>query len=469
MLLTTDWVVLAGFIAASIIVSFVLKGTLHAFLLPFALAYSFWIEIGTRWTPAKIVPFLLILGLLARTFVGKPTLAFGSIPKWAVILFATLVFSTVFNMELAGLAPAQNLDNSRILQSPQWRASIQVVSYAVIFLYYVVPKASLKKLESFPTFFRVYLWASTSLCVYGIYQLFAYYNDLPFRGVIYAPGVEGLGSFDVLGATIPRLNSLANEPKQLSLFLLPSIVILILVKTRAVKTLHSKFFGWWNLLLHCFVCGFTFATSAFFAVPLIVLAVSVLVLKRTTRRALQFALVFVLVGAFAVASLAQVLKNVQVEAVPVEDVLAERTIRMLEQRRLDHIVFQYLADNPRYFFLGMGPGNYSFVVDDEGAPLFGAHGIDPIDSGLLTLLADVGVVGLVAVLLLALKPVWANFILRLHLLKANPLRADVILLSSALSVTALCQMPFVGALPHLLMFAGVAGAAAKANRRLSNP
>jgi hypothetical protein len=105
------------------------------------------------------------------------------------------------------------------------------------------------------------LMAGTSfLCLYGIYQFFAYLFNLPaiyiYRGAFNPTGAVGI--FSTPFGNFFRVSSLAGEPKDLAGILLPVSILLAVITWRVVKEKH------YNLNLKLVLLGLFFLNTCVF-------------------------------------------------------------------------------------------------------------------------------------------------------------------------------------------------------------
>jgi hypothetical protein len=139
----------------------------------------------------------------------------------------------------------------------------------------------------------------------------------------------------------------------------------------------------------------------------------------------------------------------------VPELFASRVSEVVgDEARVERRVIDHLLASPGDLLFGLGPGNYNFVVREMDTRLIGLHGVDPLDSGLLTVMVDFGVVGTIGFLV----PVGRRVLRALRSSRQSEEKAvrGRLLLAAALSVVAMVQLPVVGALPFLLMFTGLA-------------
>jgi hypothetical protein len=215
---------------------------------------------------------------------------------------------------------------------------------------------------------------------------------------------------------------------------------------------RGVFVGYVNLAMHCVVFAMTFAVSGFFAALVAVL----LLWGATTRMSATQGLKFVvfIVGIALVTT--QVVGTIVGSTDVVEMFVARVSDVAGDESRVERRVISYLFAAPKELLLGFGPGNYNFVVREMDVQLAGAHGVDPLDSGVLTVLADFGIVGAIGLFV----PVSRRLFRALKASRRGGGHGEGgrLLLAAGLGLVAMVQLPLVGALPYVLMFTGVAEA-----------
>jgi hypothetical protein len=332
-------------------------------------------------------------------------------------------------------------------QGPAGRIWAQMLAYLLVLMYFYVASRIGGEAKDTILFCKAYVAMTASLAVYGVYQVAAYYYGLPYRGVIYAPELEGMGLFSVEGLVFPRVNSLANEPKQLAMVLLPSIVAIGLVRGGLWPSLRCRLTGWLSLSLHLVIFMLTFSTGGFMAAILIAPLVLILVWRWYPRRAWRL-------GAVGLVSVAVMALGAAVisHRVGLVKLLTAHPMEVLEDVRVEHHLLEYLAWKPGFLIFGMGPGNYTFRLEELGNRLFGEHGVNPVDSALLSMVADIGVIGTFWLLVCLTPP----FRLAAKALKnAGGESADLLRGLVCMLLGAAVQLPFVGVLPLFAMLGGV--------------
>lgn len=338
---------------------------LMAFL-PFALSVYFFIPLLTYLTLWQTVPLLLIGRL---TYFYRVRLS-----AWARPVIVLLVL--LFGMSL-GYAVLIGADTDRaIIRS--------LFYFSAIALFLFSYEMALKQ-EGYDLFIRGLVAVAILYAIYGAYQIFAFYTGLPVRGIVYGPNSSGLVASE---SGIPRINSLANEPKRLGyVMFLGALACFTLAQERFGKTrLRLKIAGGMALALSVL----TFSGSYFLAIALFVGGATLLYPNRM-QRAMLAGVVFAGLG--LVLGPGQVIidalqSGVERRALEVEVGLEGKVVY-----RQEFFAIDYLANHPLRAITGVGVGQYYRVLNKEYGTGVGFNefgGLMPLNSMLLEMLFDIG-------------------------------------------------------------------------------
>lgn len=364
------------------------------YIIPAALTFYFFVNLGAWVTPYKLVPFAFLGTVL---FVkGGTYFTFEKSSWFNAIVLVFLAATLISSIMIFRLPPNP-------FYSPVKRLLIQLFSQVnLLLLFYIVKKecSSSKRLYQF---FRIYLITTTILCLYGLYQVAANQFGLPFRGIVYTDRAVG-AAFDKLNM-IFRINSLANEPKRLSYMLGISVVLLIVLKNALGKDFFSGTRYWVLLILHLVCIFLTYATSIFLILAVFILLVLILSLvKRSTQplsRYVAYGAILLVLASPWYLDRALLLYRLRV----LDQV---QYLEEVNNVRMETVGIDYLKKYPATAVLGVGPGFYSFFFWEEYGFGLSSAGIEPLDSGLLAALFDYGLVGTLLLLIplfRALSPV----------------------------------------------------------------
>lgn len=255
---------------------------------------TFFIDIGTTITLPRLLAAIILFALLL-TQADRLRAGWQRYParEYLVAYLLFLLLSLIINLPflpekeiVTSAAPV----NDTLLRGQSGRGFLQILTIALrasvpLFLLAIIQTPAM-----FQRVWKFFLVVTTGVCVYGLYQLYAYYHDLPaiyiYRG-FHDPTGTFLGLFRIYGQggvgglRIFRISSLLGEPKDLAGFLLP--VIFMLGTLLAAKRPHhflslfGKRLDWLLLplfLLHLFTFAWTFSTggwiAALFSIPIVI-------------------------------------------------------------------------------------------------------------------------------------------------------------------------------------------------------
>jgi len=242
-----DYIVLASFAVVTIWIAFT-KPHRIIYILPPCLTFYFFIELGTRWTPEKIVPSIFIISLILNPHIKFNLEIFND--SWFRSFLSMIFIATVwglFSSQSYSISEGQNFS----FQSPFFRTMIQMFTYLNYLLIYAIVWYNSKDIGRVLSFFKCYICTTTFLCLYAGYQIIAYNLNLPFRGIVYNADKVGVGAFRSAEDLIFRVNSFCIEPKQFSIALAISIILLIAFLDTKQENFEFKLFSGtlWSYLL----------------------------------------------------------------------------------------------------------------------------------------------------------------------------------------------------------------------------
>jgi len=354
-------------------------------LLPAAATFYFFVRVVTFLTPIKLVPFFFLLGVAVRGEKGYLRIQ-GR--QWHIWIIITILFCTILG---AIYLPTFKL----VVPSPhtKTRLIVQLINYLNLVFIYLIAYRETRKPGGVELLFRSYLYTTTFLCVYGVYQWIASQTGLPMRGIVYTEEVANVAlDFENF---IFRINSFTNEPKRFSFMLMISVVIMISVKDYYKLFFKKKWIFYAVIGLHLLCTFWTYATSIYVAIAVFGGLMLILSIKRVYHRFY-----------YRIAILAVLGVSIILVSVPI---LRERLMLLYELRvesqisqidgdvyvRTETDAINYLKTYPQHILLGVGPGNYNFAIHEAFGWNKGVTGayLYPLNSGLITLLVDFGLIG----------------------------------------------------------------------------
>ena len=146
------------------------------YIMPATLTFFFFIQSFISITPLKIVPFAFIGAALVSQ---KPRyFQISRINKWSkavlIVIIISIVVGWVIKEDIAVIAK----------YTPEKRLIVQLFSYVGFLLIYWILRKECHNQERFKLFLDAFIWTTTILCIYGLYQVVANQFGLPFRGIV---------------------------------------------------------------------------------------------------------------------------------------------------------------------------------------------------------------------------------------------------------------------------------------------
>lgn len=359
-------------------------------IFPACLSFFFFIEIGPRLTPEKLVPAVFIITVaLSR---GLKYFEFDSsrsnywTNKVALLLLVAFLVGLYFTNYFSTLLSTGFIKT---------RIYIQVVGYLNYILILIIARKECSKEGGSQRLIKAFLVTSTLLCVYGIYQSLAHEFGWAYRGIVYSANKTGIGSFNNVDDLIFRVNSLANEPKRLTYFLVIGIIILLKYMRRIIKKAGPLVY-YTILIIHLVTLWLTYSTSIYISLLIFILILIFYGLTFKNNNHLMRIVTLVLIFG----SIGFVYQKTYIEklyAVRVEQQLEKEEIRAEIKGQ------EYMAKYLSRFIIGIGPGMYNFALAVEYPNQAGLSPdgkfLIPFNSGLITYLFDFGVIGFLILLM----------------------------------------------------------------------
>jgi hypothetical protein len=394
-----DYIVLTIFAAVTIWIAFT-KPHRIIYILPACLTFYFFIELGTRWTPEKIVPSIFIFSLILNPYVKLNLEIFND--SWFKLFLTMILMAAIwglFSSESYSVSEVQNFS----FQSPFFRTIIQMFTYLNCLLIYAIIWYNSKGIDKVLTFFRCYIGTTTFLCIYAGYQLLATTLNLPFRGIVYNADKVGIGAFKSAEDLIFRVNSFCIEPKQFSIALAVSIILLIAcLDTPKEKfgfmLIPQSFLSYLLIIIHSICFFLTYSSSTYIAISMfLVFYLMINISKNGFSKSVNLIILFIVV--FLIIYLLFGLKFV-------DDIFQSRITNQLNTRRLEYYALDLILRKPELIIFGVGLGNYNFLLSQEflgDAGVFEGGFLDVLSSHFLTISFDLGILGISILWFPALK------------------------------------------------------------------
>ena len=355
---------------------------------------NFWVmTFGTILFPFKIVGILsmiyvfLDLSAWSKPLAGSKRHLFLFMDFWLLVAFG-LAYWLPVPYEVADTLGTQGVTLRPVVQLAAYSTAMVLVPLA--FAASRVPGALNRVMG-------IYAAVAIVVCIVGAYQYVALKLGLGFMP-IYRPHGEhsDLAAFQLSGEVVTRLYSTAGEPKSLGIFLTPFVTLGICLSIQS----RRRWPVWWNRR-SIFAFAAVVDILTYSSAILLALGVSTLFViswnMKGSIRVLAVVLTIVATAAFMALSPED---NKQLSANNagggIGDLLYTRTFGRLRDEGSDRLESKALrliaVESPSFLPAGFGLGMADYRI--EGSFL-GAHGFEPINSGWINILMDMGVIGVI--------------------------------------------------------------------------
>ena len=411
---------------------------------------------GTIIDPPKIVTAfgLVYLALNWGETTGRVRASGGSI-IYACSLFVGVSIAAAFLIQRPDI-PVR----SSGLQSVALRPFVQAYSYCSFLGVFLLVLTALTDKRKISLFCDVYVGCALCSSAVAAVQLLMLQSGREFMPIMRWNATHSeMAAFAASGTLVPRLYAFAGEPKNLAAIALPAVfMVLTALATEGWRPWWAR---WWVLGVVSSAFLFTFSTAAFISFALgLALLVPVAGSEGAWKLMSLYAIVLLLcASAIAIdhVLVSRARRDATTTRPSLVEILYARVVGRVAEEGNDtpeHEGLEYLfEEEPIGLLAGLGPGMFAFHTDRTWD-----KGIDPIVSGWVSMLVDLGIAGT------GLWLIWLWGICRRNLLwiRATRGRDDfsgtgVVLLASLGG--AICLN--AGILAHLFicMFAGVLEAA----------
>lgn len=411
---------------------------------------NFWIfALGSIWLPFKIVGIwnFVYIAVASGRKIRETQISLKSI-------YHILVILTVFGCVLGYTIPVPGeLAGTTGTQGAVLRPAIQFLAYLIAFSYFPLAREAARFEGSFERIVDYYAAAAILVALVGLYQFVALKLGLGFMPIYRAQGFESrsIAAFAYGDAVVQRLYSLAGEPKSLGIFLTPFVVMGIALAFRERRV----FPRWWNrkifFLIAAFVDIMTYSSAVLIALGVIAIALALLDSRGWIRVAAVVAVFAILAGNTVMTGNSANHPQGGVETL--ENLVYARTVDRVAteyQERNETAALELLWEHPEYALAGVGLGMYPFHLPG----LYFGTGIEPIDSGWVVVLMDLGLLGGVFLGLL----VWRVIFTALGQASCAPPDAVRLQLSALCVLANAALLLGTGSFVPLMMWSGLTAA-----------
>lgn len=360
------------------------------YILPACLSFFFFIPLGSNLTADKLVPVVFIASVILSKGANYFSLEKKANNTWIGKIWLMLAFSIIIGIIYSNFYA--NYIKSPLINS---RLIVQIISYINVILIFIIARKECAKINGKNILLKSFLITTSILCIYGVYQYYAHQFGWPYRGIVYSENSTSIGGFQDSEDLVFRINSLANEPKRLTYFLVISLIILFKYRKNILQKINVLWYVF-LVIIHATILWLTYSTSIYISIAvfiaLLMLYVVFIKFNKVLFRQLSLFLIIGISAYFYQKVYFDTLYEVRV------DKQLER-----EEVRAEVKGQEFILSYPEMFILGMGPGNYNFALAKEYPGKAGLSGngrfLTPFNSGIMTYIYDFGVIGFLFLLL----------------------------------------------------------------------
>lgn len=416
------------------------------YLLPMALCFggfNFY-ALGTVWFPVKIVSGFSLLYAFSdmRWVAGLKRKGFG---VWWLMLGWVGLATFMAYVVSAPYAPAE----SASLQSTALRPLVQAYSYISYLSLIPLWLLAAKRHLVLPRFYKAYAVAGCIAVAGSAWQLASFATGREFMPILRMHGEHSsVAAFTTDDSLVYRLYAFSGEPKSLGVFMLPLAIAAII---RLGTSGSTKPVWWARIPCTLAFIGVTLGTlsSAVIIGFVATLAVAAPLLGSRIRSMATIG-GLVVMGLLALPLVSGML--VQSGESSFWNLLMERSVGRLEMEHGERTETQALlylfGENTLYLPLGVGLGMFNFHLP-------GMHwgaGTEPIDSGWVTWLMDLGLIGTIWWAVIFGGLLWKS----LTITKSLPVKWQVALMPATGGLlAALMSHAGWGVFPLIVLWSGV--------------
>jgi hypothetical protein len=360
---------------------------------------NFWvIYLGTIWLPFKIVACWSLVYVLLNTPAWSRPLT-GSKRDIFLLLVAWAIVGCLLGYLLP--VPSQ-FEKTTGLQGVALRPFVQLFFYGIALALVPLSFAASRIPGALQRVMTIYAATVMVVCVVAIYQFFALRLGLEFMPIYRYNGVHNeAAGFLFAGEGIKRLYSIAGEPKHLGIFLTPFVIVGLSLSLEGRK----RWPVWWNRRWLFALAAVIDVLTLSSAILLALAVATAVVLSWSLRGHVRVlaVLVTLIVTTGFMALTADTGRRQAEGSGDFFDLLYTRSVGRIQeessQRPEGHALRLLTSQNPEHFPFGFGLGMIGYRIEGQ---YLESGGMDPIDSGWVTLLGDMGAIG-VALILLAVS------------------------------------------------------------------
>lgn len=346
---------------------------------------------GTLWFPYKVVMFPVIIFSLQHSTIP---LARKVLKPYYIIVAISVLTAFVTGPSIPG---------TTLLQGPMLRPVVQAYTYVsmammIPFIVWVINDE-----ERLYKSLQVYYRLSEIIIFIGIIHFIFIAAGMEFVPILRPGGkANPEASFGIENMSINRIYGLSGEPKTLATFILPYIFISLFNYLQKNYN-RNKNYHLIMLILATLTMIYTFSSAILISAALGIIIIPYLFRQWISSRIISFFAVIAFLGLLnnQASKLFTSPDNASREqSIGFLDILYERSFGRVEEEadeRFESQALNHMFNNtPAFMFTGYGLGMYNYHL-----PLpRHSRGVEPIDSGWVVILMDLGLLGLVFFLML---------------------------------------------------------------------
>ncbi|MDO8511758.1 MAG: hypothetical protein Q7S57_00655 [bacterium] len=268
---------------SAVVFLFVPSRKLLALFLFFLGFQALFIDVGVMVNIPRVLLFFSLLTLVLY-FPKDLATAMDEYPGRIMIIILIIFFSVsallnIPSFPVKSIVTAYGPIGDSLFRDRATKQMSQIMMFALKASIPLVILAICRSRKQIVSMVKISLIGTSMLCIYGIYQYFAYLYNLPsifiFRGASNPTG--GIGIFSTSLGNFFRISSLAGEPKDLAGILLPFSVLLGVITWRVIREKKYRL-GFKSLLLgifllHVFIFTMTFSTAGWLSAVVAVIGI----------------------------------------------------------------------------------------------------------------------------------------------------------------------------------------------------
>lgn len=340
---------------------------------------------GTLWFPYKVVMFGTTLFAYGR-FVGRDVSNLLK-PYYSLIILSVIV----------AWFTAPNVPGSTFLQGPTMRPVVQSYTYVTMALIVPFIVSIINSKYRLQWSLKVYFLLSEIIIGIGLLHFIFIMLGLPFIPILRPGGEESeFAAFGMEGTVVNRIYGLSGEPKTLATFILPYIFISFYNYVERNYN-RNKLYHLLALIVSFIVMVYSFSTAILISAAIGLILIPFLFIHRFGSRIVQYALIVAIIGyVFSQSGDSYTAHSKgETKSLNMMDVLYERSFGRVEEEReerYESVAIDYIFNEvPEFLITGFGLGMYNYHLP---LPRHG-RGVEPIDSGWVVTLMDLGILGLI--------------------------------------------------------------------------